>query len=398
MQRASQRLKVLAVDDDVAEHALLRHHGESIDGYDVSFFFETGSEGALGTLAREPIDVVLLDYELGAENGLTVLRAIRGSGHEDVPIVFLTGRGDEQVAVSALQAGAVDYLPKGALSTNSLKRVLGNAVERGRLRKLITQHRRNLERTTADLTRRNREVEGFYHTVSHELKTPLSAIDGFLRLVTDGLCGEVPEEALQYIGMAMESCRQMRRCVDDMLDISRLESGKVAVDLAPVDLAHVAEHAVLSLRPTAVEHDVELEFVVASSSTMALADAHRIGQVLRNLISNGLKFTSQGGRVVVTLDDLCAADELRISVGDTGRGIPRDHLSRIFDRLHQVRDEDYAEEGGLGLGLSICKQLVGLHGGELSVESEVGRGTTFSFTLPLHVPVQAATAGEEAGS
>lgn len=385
---ANEDLRILAFEDDPSDAVLLRRYVSMIEDWNIDLqICETAAAG-LSELSRTDVDVVLLDYQLGGENGLTVLSAIRAARRE-CPVVFLTGQGDEQLAVRALQAGATDYLPKKALSANSLTRSLINAVEKGRLQRLLQEHREGIERANANLERRNREIEGFYHTVSHELRTPLTSAREFVRIILDGLAGEIDDQQREYLEIVEQSCDQMSGSIDDLLDASRLETGKLSLQLEPREIEGLVSQIVQSMRPVAGRNEIELRCEIQPDLPPVHVDPRRVSQVLRNLLSNAIKFSPAGEVVVVRARPAPDDEAVSISVADRGCGIVEEHRERIFDRAYQVRSEDYSTKGGLGLGLSICQQLVELHEGNISVASEPGAGTTFTFTLPC------ATAAED---
>jgi CheY-like chemotaxis protein/two-component sensor histidine kinase len=199
----------------------------------------------------------------------------------------------------------------------------------------------------------------------------------------DGLAGALNDAQKEYLRIALESCNQLRVCINDLLDATRLETGKLRIDLKPVSLGQLAQRVVTALRPAAAGKRIELKCDVAADLPGASLDENRITQVLTNLLNNALKFTDAGGRVTVRVGlSAGQTDAFEVSISDTGRGIPGEQLDRIFDRLYQIKSGDAAAEQGVGLGLFICRELVRLHGGEITVESRVGAGSTFTFTLP----------------
>ncbi|HEY6168131.1 MAG TPA: response regulator [Verrucomicrobiae bacterium] len=248
----------------------------------------------------------------------------------------------------------------------------------------ILRTQEELKRAHDHLMHKHEELQKFYHTVSHELKTPLTSGREFVSLVLEGLGGPVTETQKDYLGIARESCDQMRTCINDMLDVTRLETGKMSIELNPGCVGELVTRVVSMLKPAASRRKIQLSCEVQPDVPHIPMDETRIAQVLTNLLNNALKFTPEGGRISVTVSCPPAQPgEVLISVADTGRGIPRENLNRIFDRLYQVRDADAASCKGLGLGLFICRELVSLHGGAIRVESEPGKGSTFFVTLPV---------------
>ena len=239
-----------------------------------------------------------------------------------------------------------------------------------------------LRRTNRDLRAKNLEIQNFYHTLSHELKTPLTAAREFVAIVRDGLGGAVTPQQREYLGIALDSCNQLRVCLNDLLDATRLETGKLSLELRLTSPAALAQRTVTTLQSGARDASLILTCAAASDLPDVMLDEHRIAQVLTNLIGNALKFTQPGGRVEVQVSALSPA-EVEFAVTDNGRGIPADQLEQVFDRLHQVKAGDAATGQGIGLGLYICRELVRLHGGDIRVSSEPGAGSAFRFTLPV---------------
>jgi len=241
-----------------------------------------------------------------------------------------------------------------------------------------------LERTNRELRRKNEEIQKFYHSVSHELKTPLTAMREFLSIVLDGLAGPVEDQQREYLTIAKEGCDQLTFRLNDLVDATRLDTGKLGLSPKPASIAEIMRQAVTSMALYAQKKQIRLKQRHQGKLPDVLVDNQRIMQVLTNLIGNAIKFTDNDGRVVVKASkDLSEADKIMVSVSDTGRGIEAQKCARIFDRLYQTRQSDGTRDEGLGLGLYICQQIVHLHGGEISVQSTPGKGSTFMFTLPI---------------
>jgi signal transduction histidine kinase len=230
---------------------------------------------------------------------------------------------------------------------------------------------------------RTEELRTVYHTVSHELKTPLAATRELVAIVHDGLAGPTTPDQRQFLALARDGVDTMAALVNDLTDVARLETGKIALTLEPVVVAQVLANVAGSLKHLAEEKGVLLEARPGDGGFVAQADERRLGQIVRNLVTNAVKFTPSGGRVELSVGrDPRKPGYLLVSVRDTGCGIAPENLPRVFDRLFQVREGDAtAISAGMGLGLHLVRELVVLHGGEINVESEIGKGSVFSFTL-----------------
>lgn len=386
----STRFSMLAIDDNASDLDVLRRLIRRIPSWEVELRTSNDPMEALALLQDRPADVVLVDYRLGAVNGVQLLEQARQNGFEGAYIV-LTGQGDERVAAQAMRSGASDYMPKEDLTIPSLQRAIGNALERSRLQIALGEHRRRLEWANRDLQRRNSEIQSFYHTLSHELKTPLTSAREFVSILMEGLAGPLTATQIEYLGFVKESCDQMRVCLNDILDVTRMETGRLSLRPGRQDIAALVRRTVKSFASRSAEANITLHEHVAAGIPEANVDPHRIAQVLGNLVDNALKFTAEGGAVEIQVGtDPADPKWIHVSVSDTGKGIPAEHRANIFERLYQVRDGSEQSRMGLGLGLFICREIVRLHGGEITVESAVGKGTTFEFTCPA-IPVEQAS-------
>lgn len=240
-----------------------------------------------------------------------------------------------------------------------------------------------LEESNEDLVRRNKEIQNFYHVLSHELKTPLTSAREFVSMVLEGLAGPLTKTQMEYLGIAKDGCNQLRVCINDLLDTTRIETGKLSLEFRSVDLSGVVQRLVKTMEPKANDLNIQLAFEPTSDLAVIAADESRITQVITNLIDNAFKFTPSGGSVTAKVSEVFGRpDYIQVSVSDTGRGIPPGEQDFIFERLHQVKSGDAAKSGGIGLGLYLCRELVWLHGGVIWVNSEVGKGSAFTFMLP----------------
>jgi PAS domain S-box-containing protein len=221
----------------------------------------------------------------------------------------------------------------------------------------------------------------FVSQVSHELRTPLTAIKGFTELLLDGDAGDVNEEQQEYLDIVKSNVDRLVALINDLLDISRIESGRIKLDLAPIDVTAIIGSVVATMRPLLDSKQQTLTTGVEPDLPQAMGDRDRVVQVVTNLVSNAHKYTQAGGSISVTAAQ--TGDMLRVAVRDNGMGIPAEDIPKLFTRFFRVDSSLTREIGGTGLGLSIVRSIVELQGGAVSVESEPGQGSTFGFTLPL---------------
>jgi signal transduction histidine kinase len=386
------KVTVLAIEDDPGDVQLLRRYLEDILGWEVKLLAFTEPAEGLAQLADHAPDIVLLDYLLGATTGLEVLKRIQRCGCK-CPVVILTGCGTEELAAELMRYGAADYLTKNQLSAASLKRVIANAIAKYKLQEALEEHRRRLQEINQDLFRKNEEIQNFYHMVSHELTSPLTSAREYVTTVLNGTAGPLNDKQHRFLEIARESCDQMCVYVDDLLDVTRLQTEKFAVHPSSVSVDKLVHQVVASIFPTAQEKGIHLKHIIEPDLPEVNIDEARINQVLSNLLNNALKFTPKGGQIMVQVADNPGAPEfLIVSVTDNGLGIERDKLPYIFDRLYQATSNDWETHRGMGLGLYICRELVRLHRGDIWVQSEPGKGSTFSFTIPKCTPEETSDA------
>ncbi len=232
-------------------------------------------------------------------------------------------------------------------------------------------------RDVTDLRRLERLRRELTANVSHELRTPLTSIKGFAETL---LGGAMRDEATcrHFLEIIDKESNRLVKLVDDLLDLSRLESKRISLELSQVDVGQVIEETVARLRPLAGARDFDLR--PAAPDVVALADRDRLAQVLTNLLDNAIKFTPDGGRIAV--DWRTANGEVEVTVADSGHGIAETDLPHVFERFYKADRARAATPGGSGLGLAITRHIVEAHGGRISVASRPGAGTTFTFTLP----------------
>ena len=372
-------IQVLALDDNPADLCLLERLLGQWTSHPATFTGCQTPGEALEVLRTQTPDVLLVDYSLGSLSGIEFLERVRQSGPPPASIL-LTGGRDPETAAAAIKSGFLDYLSKGSLTADGLGRAMVHAIDKRELEREVERSRRQLEETVQELQRKNAEISSFYHTLAHELKTPLTGVREFVSIIGDGLVGEVNGRQAELLGAALHSCDRLAICIDDLFDVSRMETGKLELRPKPCSLQELVQAAVQGLASRASKAQVELVVETDSDLPDRPFDRVRMQQVLDNLIGNALKFTDAGGRVFVTSRPGPAGEQV-LAVKDTGRGIAAEDLPRIFDRLYQSTGIS-AVVGGMGLGLHLAKELVQMHGGRLLVQSTVGVGTEFTAYFP----------------
>jgi signal transduction histidine kinase len=377
-------VRILIVDDDVVDRELCRRCLKGTQSF-VSQIFEASTAREAESLCRsESFDCLLVDNLLTDSSGLLFAKQLAAaSGVHAPPVILMTGHGSEQLVVDAMHAGCADYIIKDGLTTASLNRAIENAVEKAVLRRAVESRSHSLERSNEQLRQRTEEIQRFYHSVSHEIKTPLTAAREFVALTLDGIGGPISSSQREFLEHALDSCDDIARHFDDLIDTTRLDTGKLRIRIAPAALSTAVARAVAASAQMARARHIELTASVPEGLPSVMMDAGRIVQVIANLVHNAVKFSEAGGRVTVTVTAPCP-DQIELRVADQGCGIAAEHLPKIFQRLYQVNGGgEGSAEAGLGLGLFIAREIVRLHGGDLFASSEIGRGSTFWFRLPV---------------
>ena len=385
--------RVLVVDD---EESIVLTIGEvlRLEGYRVDAA-SSGHEAA-DRLASTEYDLVLTDLHMANGDGISVLENVRRLAPFTISVV-LTGFASVETAISALRHGAYDYLVKPCL-IDELKHVVRRGIEHRRLMIAERETRAELERLNRDLEMRveertaelrkvnedlaaaNRAKDVFLATLSHELRTPLTPVLGWVNLLRSGK-GVDAALLAQGLDAIERNARLQTRLVDDLLDVSRVVSGKLRIEREPVDLRGVVESALDTVREAAWARRIEMSIEMPDVPVVVRGSAMRLEQIVWNLLSNAIKFTPEGGRVAVRLSS--GDGECRVVVEDTGVGITNDFLPHVFDSFQQADGSTTRQFGGLGLGLAIVRALAELHDGWVRAESEgADKGARFTFALP----------------
>lgn len=338
-------------------------------------------------------DIVLADLSLPDSSGLDGVKKLRSTA-PDLPVVVLTSLANDAMSLQAIKEGAQDYIVKDTIDHDVLERSIRYAVQRQRQ---ATDNRRllqDLQNSKALLERKNQRLERlcdtaqkFVDNVSHEFRTPLTVIMEYAALISDGVAGEVTEQQQQLLGIIDDRACDLNTMVDDMLDVSKLESGLLGACRHECKLADIVEHVFPALRRKALVRGVVLETKIAPDLPKVFCDEEKIGRVLVNLVVNAIKFAREPGRVTIWANRF-GDHEVQVGVSDNGPGIPAERREEIFMRFSQVRSELKECTKGFGLGLNIAKELVDLSFGRMGVESEPGVGSTFTFTVPISNTVE----------
>ena len=379
---AKEKLKILHVEDNPTDALIVGKRLLKDNAFDYEVTHVVSGEDALLSLEKNVYDIVLLDYNLPKKGGLEILEEIKKMNIE-VPVVMVTGQGDEIVAAQLIKEGALDYLPKRENYEDAVPFMIRKSIaefraksERERLQKEIALRKEELEKTNAKLMELDRMKSDFVANVVHELRTPLTIIKGNLDNIDKGFAGDVQPKQKEILGDIFRVINRLSRLVNDLLDLSKIESGKMELNKENLDIVELAGDVVKTFETLASSKHIGLVKEFPSGPVMINADRDKVTQVFINLMGNAVKFTDKGN-VTVKIADL--QGEAQVEIHDTGSGIPSDQADKIFDKFVRVVAE---KKEGTGLGLPIAKDIIVLHKGRIRVESESGKGSRFIFIIP----------------
>ncbi len=356
----------------------------------------SGAE-ALARIATTPPALVLLDVMMPGLDGYEVARRIKSDpALPFIPIILITAKQDMRDKVYGLEQGADDFLSKPIHRAELLARVQALLRLKQANDDLQRQHQ-ELRAMTERLQTSEQQHEEMVQMITHDLRSPLTALQGSLELLNDGTLGPLNDRQQQFVRIGLQNSKTMGRMISDLMDMYRLEAGHLELDLEPLDIAVVADEVSQQMEGAVLERGLRLINAVPPGLPRVLADRNRLQHVLLNLITNAIKYT-QEGRITLhaTVEAPLPAGitmpgpYLTIHVTDTGPGVPVDARDQVFEKFYRVPPEQAANRPrpvGTGLGLTFCKQTIKAHGGEIWVEpGDEGIGSRFSFTLRAAQP------------
>ena len=378
-------LNFLMIEDDEDDFVLARELLSEVfaEGCNLDWI----NEGAAGleAIRRNAHDLYLIDYRLGERDGLELVRDAVETGCK-APIIVLTGLKSREIDIEAMKAGATDYLVKNEISAPLLERSVRYALARQQHLKAEREAKEQLKRANQKLSELCDTAHQFVDNVSHEFRTPLTVIKEFASIVADGLAGEVNQEQHEYLTIVINRVDDLAMMVDDMLDISKLEAGLLGLVRRECRVEAIVDRIRTTLERKAAANGATLEVDIEDCMPTIYCDAEKIGRVIINLTVNAFKFSGEGGAVKLWARHDADRSQINVGVTDNGPGIAPENVQSIFERFKQVGDDVRASTKGFGLGLNIVKELVQLNLGDIAVESELGRGSTFTATLPVFDP------------
>jgi len=368
-------LKVLVIDDEPGIRSgvsrILNNFHVTYPFMDEDYTFEvteagTGEEG-ITILERDMPDILLLDNKLPGIQGVEVLEYIRKRNY-DIVVAMITSYASLDVAIRATRDGAIDFIPK-PFTPQELKSSIEN----------ITKQQ-YLKRITHKMKQEGKKVRyQFLSVLSHELKAPLNALEGYLRMMQEKQAGDRIEDYTTPIERSLQRIHGMRSLIMDLLDFTKIRLERKEEKIQEVDLAEVASEAIITVQPYAIQMDVNINLNV-KSDVIIMADPDDMEIVFNNLISNAVKYNKMGGKAEITIDS--SENDAIIIFSDTGIGITKDDTENLFTEFVRIKNEKTRNISGSGLGLSIVKKVVELYHGTIKVDSTPDVGTVFTIKLP----------------
>ncbi|MCR9075353.1 MAG: hybrid sensor histidine kinase/response regulator [bacterium] len=385
-------LSIVLIDDDEDHLVVIREAMErTFAGEQLKLTFTCFTHPAVGLAELPDHDrqVILLDYQFPGSTGIDWIPDFMRASTS--PIIILTSSGDEHIAAEAFREGASDYVVKSDIieKPSMLRRVVRESLRKNTLERTNRDLARELKRANAELSQKNERLteltdtaHRFVENVAHEFRTPLTVIKEFASIISDGIGGEVTPKQQEHLAHIMGSAGDLAELVNDFLNCSRLRSNLIRVHRERVSIEEMISSVWPILQTRAAAKPANLEYAIQPDLPKIFADPDKAQRALINLVINAIKYSDAESEIRVSAA-LEEGDMIRISVQDRGPGLPPDSVQHLFERFQQGEPVSGQLADGFGLGLSIVKEMVAINLGQVGIESTVGQGSVFSFTLPI---------------
>ena len=368
-------LKVLVVDDEPGICSgisrILRNFNVGYPFMDEDFTFDvkeaSTGEDALDMIHKDQIDIILLDNKLPGMDGIEVLEQIKKE-NLDILVMMITSYASLDLAVKATQNGAYNFVPK-PFTPQELKSAMEN----------ITKHL-FLRRMTKDMDEGAKQARfQFLSLLSHELKSPVNAVEGYLRMMLDKQVGDSIDDYKVMIDRSLERIKGMRTLITDLLDLTKIESGQKTRNIQEIDVSQIARKTLDNIEPFALQKNVKL-FLDLPDNIKFDADENEMEIIFNNLLSNAIKYNKEEGEVSITIKS--DHEKLIIIVEDTGIGMNEEEMNGLFQEFVRIKNSKTKNISGSGLGLSIVRKIVEEYNGKVNVESKPDKGSKFTISMP----------------
>ena len=367
-----EKLKILVVDDESGIRSgirrILQNYSVSYPFMEEDFTFDiieaSTGEQAIEIIDKEQMDIILLDNKLPGIYGIDVLEYINKKDYDAI-VMMITSYASLDLAVKATKNGAYNFVPK-PFTPQELKASIDN----------ITKHL-FLKRMTKKMNTEGKQIRfQFLSVLSHELKSPINAIESYLKIMQSRQAGNNLEDYDKMINRSIERIKGMRNLILDMLDFTKIESGKKTQNIKTVDLNEIARLAIDSMEPMAIQRNIKIHFN-SDDNIFMNADPNEIEIILNNLVSNAIKYNKENGEVNISINS--KKNAITIKVEDNGIGMSEEDVAKLFKEFIRIKNEKTKNITGSGLGLSIVKKLVESNHGEILVKSKPDEGSVFTI-------------------
>lgn len=381
----TKEIQVLFLDD---EESILDGIQRLFIKEPYGIFTTSSVQQAREAIDKEKIKVVVSDQRMPEIQGVKFLQEVKEKHPETIRILF-TGYTDFSAAEEAINVGEVYRFISKPWKTVELLSTIRQSLDHYNL---VTENKRLFQETTAkkeELEVSNKKLKAMYElqkeftsTVSHELRTPLASIRTAIDIVSSGTTGNLTKDQGNFLNKAKDNVDRLNRLINDILDLSKLESGKSDLDFEPADINQVIKEVIELQESVAKRKDLYLKTNSDATCPPVFLDKDKINQVLNNLVANAIKFTDAGG-ITVESKHRPEANHVEICIKDTGQGIAAADIPKLFQKFQQLGNPATRKTGGTGLGLAICKEIIVQHGGKIWIESQPGQGSSFYFIIPI---------------
>lgn len=361
--------RILLIDDDEDDFFIIRHLVASITNAPFELDWCDSYEEALVRIKQKQHDIYLVDYRLGANTGLELLTELDLPNRPE-PFIILTGAGDERVERDAMKMGVADYLVKGTFDSELLSRVLRHSVQR-----------RHMEiQRVQQLIDLNRSKDEFIALASHQLRTPATAVKQYVSMVIEGYAGPVNEDQAALLQSAYDGNERQLQTVNDILRVAKLDLEKIILEKQLINATRKMKNVISDVQPQIIDRNQKVITDFPEKPVPVLIDPEYMRMALSNILDNASKYTEEGKAIYVSVAK--KDNQVSFSIRDEGVGIAEEDLGKLFKKFSRIDNPLSVKVGGTGLGLYWTQEIIQLHGGVITVDSAVDKGTTFTITLP----------------
>lgn len=365
--------QVLLIDDDEDDYLIIRRLFDKLPQSLFQLEWVSEVDKARELIEQNRHDIYLVDYRLGSSTGLELLKDI-GLPERKQPFIILTGAGDKTIETKAMKAGVADYLVKGKFDAELLSRVLQYSIQR-----------KNMERQRVqELIEINESKDEFISLASHQLRTPATAVKQYVGMILQGFVGNVDPQQKDFLERAYTSNERQLDIINDILQVARLDLKKLKLDYQLIDITKMINDIASDLIPDYEARRQQLIIDTPNEAFTIAGDYTYLSTAINNIIDNASKYSYRDSSVTVAIikEDGCGI----VTVSDTGVGIGQESMDRLFKKFSRISNPLSIEANGTGLGLYWSNEIINLHNGSITVDSELEKGTVFTIRMPCALP------------